>query len=176
MNLGPRLKMDPGIGLQNSIAPSLGWLQLFTTEYRMSNLNEIHENIQNQIKTIEKKINSTDRAIDKIDDKINEFKINDRKDGRKKGKRGPPNNNDLHIRDAEFRHNYFKYKEGALKVAGSEGSIYKDVLARLRDYISKNELFLQGGTIRCNDFIRVYCDSETVSFFKLAAALRRVLQ
>jgi len=183
----------------------------------MSNLNEIHENIQNQIKTIEKKINSTDRAISKIVDKINEFNLNNRsekmgekeerakldddgeeekeeeeeeekedgeklddEEGEKKEKNRKlrkgyqNNNNDLHIRDSEFRHNYFKFKEGALKVGGNEGSLYKDVLARLRIYIFKNKLFLQEGLIKCDEFLRVYCESETVSFFKLAAALRRV--
>jgi hypothetical protein len=77
----------------------------------------------------------------------------------------------IHLRDTDFRFKFFNYKP----VFSEGGALYKDVLKRLSDYIIKNKLYLENGNIKCDELLKKYCYCESVSFFKLCAALRRIL-
>ena len=106
--------------------------------------------------------------IDLLESTLKETKIITKKlDIIKKGVPIKP----IQLRDTEFRFYFFNYKP-----AFSEGgALFKDVLKRLRDHININKLYLENGDIKCDELLKKYCYSEYVSFFKLCAALRRIL-
>jgi hypothetical protein len=117
-------------------------------------MKNIDEALKSQINILE----STLRDTDILSEKIENIK-----------KRAPFK--PIHLRDTEFRFNFFNYKP----VFGEGGALYKDVLKRLRIYININKLYLENGDIKCDEMLKKYCYSEYVSFFKLCSALRRIL-
>ena len=121
----------------------------------MGDLSVICKNLKNHITDVENSIITTNNLCDTI--------------GQLKPKTL------LHIiqlRDADFRYNIFQYKETFVK-----GSVvYREVCSRLRNYIIENGLFLPNGSIKCNEYLRNYVDSDIISFFTLTKLLRLVLQ
>jgi hypothetical protein len=117
-------------------------------------MKDIGETLKSQIDILENTLKETDL----LSKKLNCIK-----------KRGPFK--PIHLRDTEFRFKFFNYKP----VFSEGGALYKDVLKRLSDYIMKNKLYLENGDIKCDELLKKYCYCESVSFFKLCAALRRIL-
>lgn len=121
--------------------------------------------LKKQIEAVEKTLKETDEITNKI---INENKASSATIKKSKVNK---TNKVIYLRDSEFRYNYFSYKDGF----SEGGALYKDVWSKLRNYIAMNSLYLEDGNIKCDDFLKKYCKSETTSFFKLAAAFRRIL-
>lgn len=78
----------------------------------------------------------------------------------------------IELRDSNFRQQYFKYN----KAFSNGGDFYSDICKLLTNYIIRNKLVLSDGTIKCDTFLRNYCNSDVVSFFILIKQLRLVIQ
>jgi hypothetical protein len=117
-------------------------------------MNSIDETLRSQINILESTLKETETISKKI------------KSLTKKAPLKP-----IYLRNTEFRFKFFNYKP----VFSDGGALYKDVLKRLREYIMLNKLYLTNGDIKCDEMLKKYCYCESVSFFKLCAALRRIL-
>ena len=73
----------------------------------------------------------------------------------------------VQLRDSDFRHNFFYFKKSFAK----GGALYKETCKQLTNYIVKNGLFLPDGSIKCDVFLKRYCNTDVVSFFTLAKHL-----
>ena len=126
----------------------------------MSDLNEIHEEIQNQIINVDKTIKKTHTIIKNIDKYKNIESVNTISS----------------FCNSDFRYNYFKYREEFVNRGFGEGALYKQVLSKMRIYLAEHNLYLEGGLIQCDEFLKLYLCDDKISFFKLAAGLRSILQ
>jgi hypothetical protein len=126
----------------------------------MSDLNEIHEEIQNQIINVDKTIKNTHTIINIID----------------RSKKRESFNTISSFCNSDFRYSYFKYRQEFVNSGFGEGALYKQVLSNLRIYLTKHNLYLADGFIQCDEFLKLHLCDDKISFFKLAAGLRRILQ
>ena len=145
-------------------------IKKYHSHCRMSNINEIYENLELHLKK-HKKDNK-----DKLHNKHNR----DNKDNREKL---PEESKKMlfvdSLSNSRFRQNKFQYKSDGpvpyFNVLEGQKVKFSNLCLLLCDYIVNNSLYLDNGLIKCDDFLRSFCGKDTVSFIWLVSQFRRIL-
>jgi len=81
-----------------------------------------------------------------------------------------------------FRNNTFQFADpptiNSVLLESKKGTRIRfcDLCALMRSYIYQNDLLIEDGTIKCDSFLKsIVENTDTTSFFKLAAGFRKIL-